>query len=92
MKHKLMYKAGPMVDFMRKNDEISKMPLLLLLMSQKYGRHSGIFSQIVTQIIHIAVPNEGEGKISIMAKAFANTLAILLGMFGNFVNVPTCSS
>ena len=50
------------------------------------------FSQIVTQIIRVAVPSEGEGEISIMAKAFANTLAILLGMFGNFANVLTCSS
>ena len=35
-------------------------------------------SQIATQIICIAIPNEGKGKISIMAKAFANTLAIYL--------------
>ena len=32
--------------------------------------------QIATQIICIAIPNEGKGKISIMAKAFSNTLAI----------------
>ena len=34
------------------------------------------FSQIATQIIRIAIPNEAKGEISIMAKAFANTLAI----------------
>ena len=50
------------------------------------------FFQIATQIICIAIPNEGEGEILIMAKAFANTLAILLGMFGNFADVLTCSS
>ena len=33
-----------------------KMPLLLLPMSQEYGRNSG------TQIICIAIPNEGEGQ------------------------------
>ena len=33
-----------------------------------------------------------KGEISIMAKAFANTLAILLAMLGNFASAPTCSS
>ena len=50
------------------------------------------FSQIAIQIMCIAIPNEEKGEISIMAKAFANTLAILLGMLGNFANVLTCSS
>ena len=34
--------------------------------------------QIATQIIRIAVPNEEKDEILIMAKVFANTLAIYL--------------
>ena len=33
-----------------------------------------------------------KGKISIMAKVFANTLAIYLACLEYFANVPTCSS
>ena len=51
-----MHKAGPTVDFMRKMMKFRKMPLLLLPMSQEYVRNSG------TQIIRIAIPNEGEGQ------------------------------
>ena len=44
--------------FYDENDEISKMPLLLLPMSQKYGGNSGNFPNC-NQIIHVAIPNEG---------------------------------
>ena len=44
-------------------------------MSQTYGEIVEI-SQIATQIICIAIPNEGKkDEISIMTKVFANTLA-----------------
>ena len=44
--------------FMMKMMKSQKMPLLLLPMSQKYGEIVEI-SQIATQIIRIAIPNEG---------------------------------
>ena len=54
-----MHKAGPMVDFMWKMMKFQKMPLLLLPLGQNMGEVVEI-SQIATQIICIAVPNEGE--------------------------------
>ena len=41
-------------------------------------------SQIATQINVLLYPMRKIDEISIMAKVFANTLALLLGIFGNF--------
>ena len=66
--------------FYDENDEILKNAIALTADEQNMWEIVEI-SQIATQIIRIAVPNEGKDEISIMAKVFANTLALLLGIF-----------
>ena len=57
-KTQYLYKAWSTEDFMMKMMKFRKMPLLLLPMSQNKGKIMEI-SQIATQKICIAVPNEG---------------------------------
>ena len=54
---KTQYCVQSMV-FMMKMTKFWKMPLLLLLMSQKYGGNSGNFPNC-NHIVCIAIPNEG---------------------------------
>ena len=52
-------KQGQQRDFYEKMTKFRKMPLLLLLMSQDMGEIVEI-SPIATQIMCIAIPNEGK--------------------------------
>ena len=63
--------------FMMTMMKFREMPLLLLPMSQKYGGNSGNFPNC-NQIIQLPYPMREIDEISMMAKVFANTLAIYL--------------
>ena len=76
---------------MMKMTKFQKMPLLLLPTSQNMGGIVEI-SQIATQIIHIAIPNEGKRQNFNNGQSICQYFSNLFGMFGNFINVLTCSS
>ena len=59
--------------------------------AKNIGEIVGIF-QIATQIICIAVPNEGKRRNFDNGQSICQYFSILLGIFGNFENIPTCSS
>ena len=48
--------------------------------------------QIATQIICIAIPNEGKRQNFDNGQSICQYFSNLFGMFGNFTNVLTCSS
>ena len=64
-----MHKAGPTVDFMRKMMKFQKMPLLLLPMSQKYGRNSGNFPNCNTDNMYCHTQLREKDEILYLAPA-----------------------
>ena len=76
---------------MMNNDEILKNAIVLTTNEPKYGGNNRNF-QIATQISALLYPMMEIGKISIIAKVFANTFSKFAAFFGNFPNGLTCNS
>ena len=70
--------------------KFQKMPLHLLPMSQNMGEILEI-SQNATRQYELPYPMREIDEILIMAKVFANTLALYLAFLENFPNILTCS-
>ena len=70
------------------NDKISKNAIVLTANEPKLRGDN----RTATQISVLLYPMREIGKISIMAKVFANTFSNFCGIFGNFPNILTCSS